>query len=248
MSLIINAAYLAWADTKARYKRSVLGPFWIVLTNLIGVLGLSLVWAQLFNQQMREFVPTVCIGLIVWQLVAGVFGDAPGVYVRESRMVRNVAIPSWFFAIRLLAKHVITFLHNLVIVAGVVWYFELDLGLMALQALPALLLVVANLFWMVCCLGILGARFRDIELAVQSMLPLLFLVSPVLFRADRLPGGMDLIWYNPFSYFIEAVRAPMLGHAAHAGTHAVLVGMLLVGGLLTWTLMRTKGARLAFWV
>ena len=69
MSLIINAAYLAWADTKARYKRSVLGPFWIVLTNLIGVLGLSLVWAQLFNQQMREFVPTVCIGLIVWQLV-----------------------------------------------------------------------------------------------------------------------------------------------------------------------------------
>ena len=63
MSLIQNAAYFAWSDTKARYKKSVLGPFWPTLTNLLGVVGLSLVWAELMNQDMQSFVPQLAIGL-----------------------------------------------------------------------------------------------------------------------------------------------------------------------------------------
>ena len=246
--LIINAAYLAWADTKARYKKSVLGPFWIVLTNFVGVIGLSMVWARLFNQDIREFAPTLAIGLIVWQLMSGVIGDAPGAFSREARMIRNVSLPIWFFAVRLLARHVITFLHNLFIVAGVVWYFDLPLSLQTCLALVGIVLVIANLFWIIGLLGMLGARFRDIELAVQSILPLLFFISPVMFRADRLPAGEALIWGNPLSYFIEAVRAPLLGHAAHDHAFLVLLGMLLAGGGLTWLVMRTKGRRVAFWV
>lgn len=246
--LIINATYLAWADTKARYRKSVLGPFWIVLTNFVGVIGLSMVWAQLFNQDVQEFAPTLAIGLIVWQLVSGVLGDAPGAFSREALMIRNVSLPIWFFAVRLLARHVITFAHNLVIVVGVIWYFDLPLSSASWLALLATVLVIANLFWIIGLLGLLGARLRDIELAVQSVLPLLFFISPVMFRADRLPAGEALIWANPLSYFIEAVRAPLLGHVAHEHTYTVLMILLLAGGLLTWLLLRTKGKRVAFWV
>lgn len=247
-TLIINAVYLAWADTKARYKKSVLGPFWIVLTNLIGVIGLSVVWAQLFNQDIRQFAPTLAIGLIVWQLIAGVLGVAPGAFCREHHMIRNVALPIWFFAMRLLARHVINFAHNLVIVAGVVWYFDLPLSASTLMVVPALVLVIANLFWVIGLLGMLGARFRDIELAVQSVLPLLFFISPVMLRADRLSAGEAPIWGNPLSYFIEAVRAPLLGHVTHAHAFTVLLALLLCGGLLTWLLIRAQGRRVAFWV
>lgn len=169
MTLLTNAAYLAWADTKARYKKSVLGPFWIVLTNFVGVIGLSVIWASLFKQSMTDFVPTLAIGLIIWHLVSAVLHDAPGTFVRESYVIRNVSLPVWFFSIRLLARHVITFLHNLVLIAGVIWYFDLPLGWGVLQAVLAVILVVANLFCIINLVGLIGARFRDVELAVQRV-------------------------------------------------------------------------------
>ena len=246
--LFFNAAFLALADTKARYKKSALGPLWIVLTNFIGVIGLSIIWASLFSLSLQEFAPTLAIGLIVWQLVSTCLVEGPSAFSREGRMIRNLSMPVWFFAFRLLAKHVITFLHNLIIVAGVIWYFQLPLGWGLLESLLAMLLVVANLFWIVCLLGLVGARFRDVELAVQSIMPLLFFITPVMFKADKLPNAQALIWANPFSYFVEAVRAPLLGHAPHANTMCVLICMLLVGGLVTVWTMKTTGRRIAFWV
>ncbi len=41
-ALLHNAAYLGGSDTRARYKKSVLGPLWLTVGNLICVVGLSL--------------------------------------------------------------------------------------------------------------------------------------------------------------------------------------------------------------
>lgn len=247
-TLLANACFLAWADTKARYKKSALGPLWIVLTNLIGVLGLSIIWARLFKQPVAEFAPTLALGLIVWQLLASILIDAPVAFVRESRMIRNVSLPVWFFAFRLLMKHVITFLHNLLIVAGVVWYFALPVGWGWLLSALAIVLMFANLFCMVCLLGLLGARFRDIELAIQAFVPLLFFFTPVMFKADTLPDLQLLIWSNPLSYFVEAFRAPLLGQDMPHHPLLVMAAMLLVLSVITTWTLKTVGRRVAFWV
>ncbi len=248
MSLLQNAVYLAWADTRARYKKSVLGPFWPTLTNLLGVLGLSLVWASLLKEDMSSFVPSLAIGLIVWQLIAGVISDGPGTFVRQAAMIRNVAIPPWFFVSRNLARHLINLLHNLVIVVGVMLYFSTPVTAWTWMVIPGLLLVVLNLFWMLYLLGMLGARFRDIEHLVAGVVPMLFFLSPVIYRADRLPMGLNVVWLNPLSYLIEAIRTPLLGHPPHANTYPVLLLMLGLGSVLTWLYQRAHGRHLAFWV
>ena len=75
MALLKNAIYLAWNDVKARYRKSVLGPLWQTLGNLIAVVGFSFVWASLLEQDLRTFVPSLAVGLIIWQLVAGAIGE-----------------------------------------------------------------------------------------------------------------------------------------------------------------------------
>ncbi len=248
-TLTVNAAYLAWADTKARYKKSVLGPFWIVFTNIIFIAGLSSIWAGLLKLPLHEFAPTLAIGLIVWQLISSVLSDAPSAFIRESLMIRNVSLPIWFFALRLLARHVITFAHNLLIIAFVIWYFDLPVGWSGIpNAVLALLLVLANLFWLINLLGLLGARFRDLAMAIQSLLPLLFFASPVLYEANKLPATEMLIRANPLSYFIEGIRAPLLGSETYPHTLQILILMLVVGSLICFYAMRTHGRRIAFWV
>lgn len=248
MSLMQDAIYLAWSDTKARYKKSVIGPFWPTLTNLLGILGLGLVWGHLLHQDMDTFIPQLTLGLITWQLISGVLVEGPITFSRQASMIRNVAIPTWFFVIRALAKHLINLLHNVVILIGVMLYYQVPLTEHTLLVLPGLVLVVLNLFWLQYGLGLLGARFRDIEPLVSSLVPLLFFISPVIYRADRLPPGLNVVWLNPFSYMIEAIRSPLLGYAPEPGTYVVLVGMLFAGGGLTWLYARAQGKNLAFWV
>lgn len=248
MTLVKNAFYLAWADTRARYKKSVLGPFWLTFGNLIGILGLSVVWANLLKEDMKTFVPSLTIGLIVWQLVAGTIGEGATTFIRQAGIIRNVPIPHWFFVIRALSRQIINLLHNLIIVVGVVWYFDLPLQAETWLVLPGILLVFTNLFWVTYLLGMLGARYRDIEYLVNAFLPLLFFVSPVIFRPDRLPVGMQIIWYNPLSYFIEVVRAPFLGTVPDTSHYLVVLGILLVGSALAAALVKLKGRQLAFWV
>lgn len=248
MSLLFNASYLAWSDTKARYKKSILGPFWLTLTNLIGILGLSLVWGTLLKEEMSTFVPSLTIGMIVWQLVAGTIGDAPTTFVRQASVIRNVAMPNWFFVVRGITKQVINFLHNIVIIVGVVVYYDFPLTATMLLSVVGLLLVILNLFWMTFLLGFLGARFRDIEWAITAILPLLFFVSPVIFKPDHLPEGLEIIWLNPLSYFIEVVRAPFLGVIPDMHTYIVMLSLLVSGGLLSLWLAVKKGKRVAYWV
>jgi ABC-type polysaccharide/polyol phosphate export permease len=248
MSLAQNAIYLAWADTKARYKKSVLGPFWPTLTNLLGVVGLSLVWGSLMNQDMHTFVPQLAIGLVTWQLISGVLMDGPTCFARQAAMIRNVAVPAWFFASRLLARHLINFLHNAAILIGVMLYYEVPVTIETWLFVPGLLMVALNLYWILHMLGLAGARFRDIEHLVSGIVPMLFFISPVIYRADRLPPGLNLVWLNPFSYMIEAMRAPLLGYSVHPDTWIILLGMLFVGGGFTWLYQIRQGRNLAFWV
>ena len=70
---------------------------------------------------------------------------------------------------------------------------------------------------------------------------MLFFISPVIYRADRLPMGLNLVWLNPLSYFIEAIRTPLLNNLPHANTYPVLLGMLTIGSLVTWAYHRAYG-------
>lgn len=248
MSLIHNAIYLAWADTKARYKKSVIGPFWPTLTNVFGILGLGLVWGNLLKQDMKTFIPQLTVGLIVWQLIAGALIDGPQTFVRHAGVIRNVSLPNWFFSVRALSKHIINLLHNLIILISVMVYYKTPLTEHTWLAIPGFILVTLNLYWLLHGLGLTGARFRDIELLITSVVPLLFFISPVIYKADQLPPALNVVWLNPFSYMIEAIRTPLLGNPPNTSTWLVLTAMLIIGSFLTWLHQRTQGKNLAFWV
>ncbi len=249
MSLLKNAIYLAWNDVKARYRKSVLGPMWQTLGNLIAVVGFSVVWSTLLEQDLRTFVPSLAIGFIVWQLVAGAISESANTFSNESQIIRNVAMPLWFFVVRALARQVINFLHNIVLIIGVVLYYKISVNQADVWiSFLGVILTITNLAWIMFVFGILGARFKDIEYTINSVLPILFFVSPVLFRPDRLTVNLEIIWMNPLSHFIEAVRAPILGDSVSTNSYLILVGMLIFGSILSYWLYNTRARRVAFWV
>lgn len=249
MTLFKNALYLAWMDVRARYKKSVLGPLWMTIGNFIGILGLSIVWSALLKENPQTFIPSLSIGFIVWQLVSISISESSTTFVREAKIIRNITLPTWFFATRFFARHIINLLHNFIIIIILIWNFNIPITFTTWLVIPNLLIVLLNLYWITYIIGILGARFRDIEYLINSFLPILFFISPVVFHPGRLPEEMEVfIWLNPLSYFIEMVRSPILGEVPRINTYTIMLGLLTVGALSTYWFNKNYVKRLAFWI
>src|SRR4051812_1715158 len=59
---------LAVHDIASRYRGSILGPFWITLTTAALVLGVGLMYSQLLNMSLAEYIPWLATGIVFWSL------------------------------------------------------------------------------------------------------------------------------------------------------------------------------------
>ncbi len=242
------ALYLAWSDTRARYRRSVLGPFWLTLGTAIGVAGLGWIWSELLKIDRAKFIPSLTAGLIVWQFLAGCITESTGLFVKQSIIIRNLQLPYFLHVLQLVFRHFVNFAHNLVVYIAVAVILAVPVTWDTLLVIPGVFMVAMNLLWITLLFGMLGARFRDLEYAVAALLPLLFFISPVIYRPGYLSFSARLIWLNPLSHFIEIIRDPMLGFSPPWFVYAAMGTMLVLGWGMTLSLFNQRRNRIAFWV
>lgn len=241
-------AFMALSDVRARYKRSVLGPLWMTLGTAGGSAGLGFIWSELFRVDAATFVPTLTAGLILWQFISGIISEATVLFSRQAPIIRNLNLPLAIHPMQLLLRHLINFAHNAPVFFIVAVILGLPMNVNVWLALPGLFLVALNLLWLALLIGLLGARFRDLEYLVAMVMPLLMFVSPVFYRPNYLPFSEHIMWFNPFSHFIEIVRSPLLGNPPPVFVVETNLAMLACGWLLTLYLFNSKRDRIAFWV
>jgi len=116
MRYLPTALFMSWSDTKARYRRSVLGPFWLTLGTAIGVGGLGYVWSTLFNMDKAQFIPLLTVGLILWGFIAGIVTESTQVFIQNAQLIRNVQLPMFFHPLKLMLRHLINLAHNAVVI------------------------------------------------------------------------------------------------------------------------------------
>ncbi len=236
------------SDLRARYRRSVLGPFWLTLGTSLGAVALSFIWSELMHKTMLEFLPTLAAGLILWQFISGVLGEASTLFIRQALLIRNLNMPLSIYPIQLMLRHLLNLMHYLPVFLIIALIVSLPLNANTLMVLPGLLLVTLNLLWLSWLIGLLGARFRDLEYLITMTMPLLMVLSPVFYRPAFLKESEAYIWFNPISHLIEIVRCPLLGEPIPLFVLITNLSMLLVGGTTTLMLFHRLRRYIAFWV
>jgi ABC-type polysaccharide/polyol phosphate export permease len=242
------AAYFALTDTFARYRRSIIGPLWLVLGTTVGVVGLGLVWSVLLNVPINRFVPMLTVGLITWQFISGTVLEASGVFQRNASMITSIYSPRFSFTFELLLRQLVTLGHNAIVVLFVWlvipdhWSWEL------LLAVPGLVLVACNLLAVAQIIGFLGARYRDVEPLLVAIMPMLFFLTPILYETSQLGPLQQVMLFNPLAHWISLIRDPMMGGSPTLLNYSVVI----TTGILLWVVaLWTTGAnraRLAYWV
>jgi ABC-2 type transport system permease protein/lipopolysaccharide transport system permease protein len=239
---------MGWHDIRQRYSRSVLGPFWLTLNMGLMVLGLGILYAGLFNQSIETYLPYLTLGFIVWALLSGLLTDGTVAFIGSEGIIRQIAVPLSVFVYRALWRNVIILGHNIWIYGVVAVVFGIWPGAVGLLALPALALVCLNGIWVGLLLGAASARFRDIPQVVGNLIPVVFLLTPVMWRADQLPKRAAFVMFNPFYHFVEIVRLPLLGDPAPLLSWLVVLGITIVGWVFTLVFYARYRWRIAYWL
>jgi len=205
---------LALQDIFLRYRRSLLGPFWISATLIATVLALAYVFSAVFQQDLPGYIAFLAAGLLTWQLILALMNESCQAVMEHTALLRNVPMPLPVVAGRIMVRNGIVFAHNLVAVIGLLIVFGQPLTFTALLLLPGVALILVLGYFLVMVLGPLCARFRDVPQAVQSVMQVIFFLTPIFWMPSAVSHRPMFTHANPFYHLIELVRAPLLGREA----------------------------------
>ncbi|MFD3809400.1 ABC transporter permease [Rhodococcus sp. NPDC058639] len=244
---------LGWQDIKQRYRRSVLGPFWITIATGVSTIAMGLLYGTLFNLDIAEFLPYVALGFIIWNLIQGSILEGADVFMANEGLIKQLPTPLSVHVYRLVWRQMILFAHNIVIYIGIFIVFPQHLSWTALAAIPALALIAINAVWISLVFGILSTRYRDIAPLLGSLVQLLFFMTPIIWTEKSLAGTGNedrarIAEINPLYHFLDIVRTPLLGGDQQLYHWVIVLIITVLGWGLALVTMRNYRSRVAYWV
>ena len=220
-------SHLGWQDIKQRYARSVLGPFWITISQGVLALGLGILYSLLFKLDLPTFLPFIATGFIVWGFISGCLTEGMETFIASEGLIKHLPAPLTVYALRTVWRQTLMFAHNMIVYVVIVLIFigtlshpyaltpdgrcgtnphaicHPGLGWYSLSAIPAFLLLAINAGWITLFLGVISTRFRDFPQLIGSIIQLLFYLTPIVWPIDQLYAGGNrdsVTWALQFVY------------------------------------------------
>ena len=202
-------------EVLGRYKGSMLGLSWAVITPMAMLVVYTLVFRHIFKARWPgvedgniSFALNLFAGLLVFNWAAELMSKAPKLVVEQPNLVTKVVFPLQVLPWSSLAA---SFFHAgvscLVWLAGC-WLLGQGMHLSWL-AIPlvflALVPVLLGLGW---ALAAMGVYFRDLGEMVGLFMGMFLFLTPVFFPLSVLPDFLQgWVQLNPLAIPIEALRA-----------------------------------------
>lgn len=233
---------------KNRYKRSVLGIFWMLLNPLLQTVVLSIAFGTMFKSSLPNYAVYLLSGLLAWNFITQTTQYAMSTMAYGGGLLKRIYIPRATYIIAAVGNG----LTNLIISIGALfviivflnhkptlaWLFlPVSIAILTIFSLGlALLLSTASVF------------FTDTVDIYQVLVQALFFLTPIMYPPSILPSELSqLLVLNPFVILIDIFRIPI--HANHLPDlgliiNAVSLSLITLGA--GWVLFTSKADQLAY--
>ena len=198
-------------DFKAKYKRTVLGMGWSVLSPLMQLLVMSIVFKQFFGRSMPNYTTYLFCGNLIFSYFKE--STSTGMYslMSNSGIISKVNVPKYMF---LLSKNVSSLL-NFALTLCVFFIFVLFDGVpitpkFIMLLYPILCLIVFNI-GVGLVLSALFVFFRDINYLYDVFTLMLMYCSAIFYTTDTFPPALQKLFLcNPVYCYIKYFRIIVL--------------------------------------
>lgn len=240
---------LGWREVKRRYRRTTIGPFWTSISLGIFIFTLGILWAQLWKQNPKTYLPFLTTGMLAWVTVQTIITEGCATFTSAEDIIKSLRFSYTILPCAIVWRNLIVFLHNFVIYIAVIIYADVPVTWNSLLVFPGLLLISINGVWVAILLGILCARFRDIQQVIASILQISMFVTPIFWAPDQLGARFSrFVDFNILFHFVDIIRSPLLGRAPAILSWEVAIAGTVLGWACTLFVYSRFRQRLPYWL
>ncbi|HEX3557978.1 MAG TPA: ABC transporter permease [Pyrinomonadaceae bacterium] len=201
----------------ARYRGSVLGLLWALLTPAVMIAVFTFLFAGVFNARFAaggtpwDYALYLFCGLLPWTAFQESLQQSAGLVVAHSNLVKRVVFPLEVLPVAQALAALVNQLFGTValLVAALLLRGELHATILWLPALllPQLLLTLGGA-WLVASLGVF---LRDTAQALALLLMAWMYLTPIIYPEQVVPARFrPLLELNPFTPLVRSYRRIVL--------------------------------------
>lgn len=231
---------LAQREIEARYRGSVFGLFWSVLTPILMVATYSFVFTVVFQPRWlvpeganANFVLLLYSGVLIYSIFSECVGRAATLVLENVSYVKKVVFPLEILPWVAMTTALVNFL------IGMAVMLALYLAMLGLPPATILLLplVVAPLvlftLGVTWALAAVGVYLRDLRHVVGVLVSMLMFLSPIFYPVTAVPEGVRVVLYlNPITPILETSKDVLFW--GRLPDPALLVGSLVAAWAVAW--------------
>jgi lipopolysaccharide transport system permease protein len=240
---------LGLSSLRGRFARSKLGQTWLAVSVFINICIIGVVWSYIWKLPMREYLPYLGIGHVVYLFASQTISDSTGILISNSRLYVNQKLPLSLSILAHLYKNIIIFLHNIPIVLFLLFlmpdtHFSFDF-----LFLGGFILTILFLLFISYALSILCVRYRDLIQIISIIMQSIFLITPVMWKTSLISEQYrNLIYINPFASILDIWRTPLLGGEVYPIAYISLLIWCLFSFVLGFIFQKIFSKNIIFWM
>ncbi|MGJ4962388.1 ABC transporter permease [Bradyrhizobium sp. HKCCYLRH3061] len=238
---------LAAGDIRSKYRRTMLGPWWITATNAITALIMGAVAGRFLGADMKTYLPHFMVSMTIWNFIASSLGESCYTMINAGGMIKAVDMPILIHVMRMVQRNLIIFLHNIAIIPVIWLIYPWPIGIVSLLSLFGLALIYVFIVSASTIISMICVRYRDVPPVMNAILQLLFFVSPIIWAPSQIKGGELAVALNPVAYLLAITRDPLMGNVPSLASWAGAVGFIAVlTAAMTYIYTRYR-SRVVYW-
>lgn len=241
---------LSFHDIRSKYRRTHLGPWWMVIGMTITLGMMSTLWSVIFGLDWRQYLPYMITGIVTWYWLSAYILGACDLFAAEfSGLIKAMPVSPLVYILRFVIRGFILHLHYMLIplmtmvITGTAPSWSLLFWFPVSSAL-----ILMNAAFISVYLGFLCARVRDISQLIKSILPAILLLTPAIWHPSMLGNYVILAELNPFTHFLEIVRAPLLGGSVDWLSIMVVLAVTVINFCIAAVVYKRYRRYLVFWI
>ncbi len=223
-----------------RYRRTVLGFLWTLVSPLLTMAVTSVVFSMMMRFPLQDFAVFLFSGLIPWALFSACLLQGGQTLIENEALIKKIYVPRQTLVIArcagLLIDAMLSFASLFVIALAIGAHFT-----SALMMLPlAFLLTFVFACGMALITSVASVFLRDTQQILGIVMQAGYFLTPVIYPISIVPERFQwLFQLNPMYHFIELFRYPIY-EGVFPPTQTLLVTMVLAAasalvGLLVFT-------------
>jgi ABC-type polysaccharide/polyol phosphate export permease len=240
---------IGWDQTMSRFRRTILGPFWLS-SGLLGMaFALSFVFGGLFGStDWRSNFEFTIMGVLAWGILGAAVAEGANAFITGFPMSSIQKLPLSFHIAIHMYRTLVNFFCQL-IVAEVLVVAIGRAHVPNWTIVPGLILVSTTTFFVSFAVAFPSSRFRDVGYTIGLLANMLFFLTPVFWRPEQMKGiKRAVLNYNPLAHELELIRQPLMGAMPQPADWLWSLGLLAAAVVATFLLLWAFRRRVIFWM